>query len=89
MTLRVLAILLAFTTSAIAGGVDWSNYIEKPGESRPLPLQKRAPIADGDTAPKPVKASATKKAASKKRVARPSKAKTSKAMAKRMAKRRR
>jgi hypothetical protein len=82
MTLRALAvaaILLAFTSSTFAGGVDWSNYLEKPGESRPLvkttPEPKRSqPAAKAEPAAKKTKA---------KRVARPAKAKTNKAKAKR------
>ena len=77
--LLLAAILLAFTTGAYAGGVDWSNYIEKPGESRQLvkttPEPKRSEPASAKRAP-------TAKKTKAKRVARPAKAKTSKAKAK-------
>lgn len=89
MTLRALgvaAILLVFTSSAVAGGVDWSDYIEKPGSSRALPMQKSAPI-DFDEEPAPAKATPTKATKAKpKRVARTSKAKTNKTKAKSRAK---
>jgi hypothetical protein len=87
MTLRALvvaAILLVFTSSAVAGGVDWSDYIEKPGSSRPLPMQKTAPI-DFDEEAAPAKTTKATKAKPK-RVARTSKAKTNKAKAKSRAK---
>jgi hypothetical protein len=86
MTLRALgvaAILCVFTSSAFAGGVDWSDYIEKPGSSRPLPAQKSAAIPDAEPAAAPTKAKPKAKA---KRVARSSKAKTAKAKAKSRAK---
>jgi hypothetical protein len=86
MTLRALgvaAILMLFSSSAVAGGVDWSDYIEKPGSTRPLPMQKSVPVVDD--APAPAKATNTSKAKPK-RVARTSKAKTNKAKAKSRAK---
>jgi hypothetical protein len=86
MTLRALgvaAILMVFTSGALASGVDWSEYIEKPGTSRPLPMQKSAPIVDVDAAPAATKAKPKAKA---KRVARSSKAKPNKAKAKSRAK---
>jgi hypothetical protein len=90
MTLRALgvaAILLVFTSSAVAGGVDWSDYIEKPGTSRALPMQKTAPMIDFDEEPAPAKATPTKATKAKpKRVARTSKAKTNKTKAKSRAK---
>lgn len=82
MTLRALgvaAILLVFTSSAFASGVDWSQYVEKPGTSRPLPMQKSAPMPDAEPAAAPAKATPKAKG---KRVARTSKAKTNKAKAK-------
>jgi hypothetical protein len=90
MTLRalgVVAILMVFSSSAVAGGVDWSDYIEPAGGSRPL-VTKAAPVAQPETAPAPSKAKPTKgKANAKaKRVARSSKAKTNKAKAKSRAK---
>lgn len=85
MTLRVLgvaALLLAFTTSSYAGRVDWSSYIEKPGESRPL--VKSTPDSKSSQQTSTKAAPTAKKAKAKtKRVARPAKAKTSKAKAKR------
>lgn len=89
MTLRALgiaAIMLAFTTSTYAGGVDWSNYIEKPGESRPLVKTTKEPKRSQQASPKT--APAAKKAKAK-RVARPAKAKKAKAKAKVKTKRRR
>lgn len=85
MTLRALgvaAFLLAFTTSASAGRVDWSSYLEKPGESRPL--VKTTPEPKSTKQAKAKKAPAAKKAKAK-RVARPAKAKakSNKAKAKR------
>lgn len=82
MTLRalgVVAILLAFTTGAYAGGVDWGAYLEKPGESRPLVKTTAAPKrSEAKT-----KAAPTAKKAKAKRVARPAKTKPGKAKAKR------
>ena len=85
MTLRalgVVAILLAFTTGAYAGGVDWGAYLEKPGESRPLVKTTAEPKS---SQPAKTKATPAAKKAKAKRVARPAKAKakTSKAKAKR------
>jgi hypothetical protein len=83
MTLRALgvaAILLVFTSSAVAGGVDWSAYIEKPGTARRLPMQKSVPVA-GDE-PAPAKVTKKKSTAKSKRVARTSKAKAKASRAK-------
>lgn len=83
MTLRALgvaAILLAFTTAATAGRVDWGDYLEKPGESRQLvkttPEPKTAQPVSAKKAP-------TAKQVKGKRVARSTKAKTSKTKSKR------
>ncbi len=86
MRLRVLAIVFAFTTtSAYAGGVDWSDYVEKPGESRPLVKTTPEPTRAAEPAP-------TAKPAKAKRVARSAKAKKAgkaKAKSRTKAKRRR
>ena len=71
--LAVVVLALAFTTEARAGGVDWSEYIDKSGSSK-LPPQKTPTPAYVDAKPKPEKAS--------KRTARAKKAKATKAKAK-------
>jgi hypothetical protein len=84
MTLRALgvaAILLAFTTAATAGRVDWGDYLEKPGESRQY--TKTTPEPKSTAAVESTKKAPTAKKATAKRVARPTKAKTSKAKSKR------
>lgn len=82
MRLRALlvpAIVLVFmTTAAHAGGVDWSDYVEKPGDRRKL-----VNISPQWSAP-PAKAkdAKTAKKAKPDRVARPAKAKANKSKAK-------
>src|SRR4029079_8233670 len=56
MTLRALgvaAILLAFTTAATAGRVDWGDYLEKPGESRQYTKTTPEPKSTATASTKP------------------------------------